>query len=128
MEDPYDLVDGVLVSRAEMVGKDEHMQITAGLYGSNGRVWINVRPVKGLHGPSIKVDRSSGTTREKSCQSTGQCGEWGRSCSPASGSTTGWRGKAKRRGGLSRSEQGGDGSGRQRCSKPEIETAFFGSV
>lgn len=54
-ENRYSLVDGTLVTRADVLGNDEHTQISGGLGSLTGRVWIDGRSVKGRHGPSMKV-------------------------------------------------------------------------
>lgn len=109
-----------------MVRDNEHTQIFSGLGSVNGRVWMGERRERALYGPSDKVrltDESLNIERYTVPVGGGgaELGEW---FSLAPESCTGGKLKKKRRGGLSRREQGVDGSGRGRCRERDVRAAY----
>lgn len=60
-EDRVDLLDGILLSWASMMGHDEHMQVTPGLCSSIGQVPGDERRLKDLYGPSVKLQSTDAT-------------------------------------------------------------------
>lgn len=116
------------MSRADMLGDYKHTQVTAWPCSLRGRVWIDVRRVKGLYRPSVRIRSTNAAIllRESITLVEEGSGESGGSCASASERSTIWTGKGGRRDGLSRQEQGDDGSGRESYREPDMGTVSAG--
>lgn len=103
-EDLYDLVEGILVSRAWLVGDHDHTQIFSVLCSLIGRVWKDRRLVKGLYGPSLKLRSRKVALRFRGSEE-GHRRKYAESGGPSfseSEKSTEWRRKENRTDGLGR--------------------------